>query len=294
MPPPPHFIIVGAPKCGTTSLYNYLQQHPRIFMPANKEPRFFCNYDVAKFEFGTKQFHPDIVTSAAQYRQLFEDAPTDAVCGEASTDYLSCSGSADRIKAWNPACKIIIMLRDPIARAFSEYKHSLAGGFQIENFATSLKLEGQRFVEGYDPIFAHVRRGLYFNGVKSYLNTFGRENVQVILNEDFDKSTSTTVKSVFDFLGLAAIQIDTSSRYNTGDIQKKPKGIRRIATKLLGSSISNKILSPKIAPRLSLKKELTAEEYNSLKAAFVDDVERLADTLSLDLSHWLGDYNSIE
>lgn len=293
MQSPPHFVIVGAPKCGTTSLYNYLQQHPLIFMPANKEPRFFCNYDVTTFKFGTRQFHPDIVTSDTEYRQLYADAPANTLCGEASTDYLSCVGSAKRIHAWNPACKIIIMLRDPIARAFSEYKHSLAGGFQNENFATSLKLESQRRAEGYDPIFAHVCRGLYFNGVKSYLDIFGRDNVMVILAEDFDKSTSVTVESVFKFLDIAPIDINTSSRYNTDIIHKKPKGIRRIATKLLGRSIVEKTFPAKSISRPELNKELSAEQYKCLKTAFTNDVESLASLLSLDLKHWLRDYDSI-
>ncbi len=130
-----HFVIVGAPKCGTTSLYRYLQQHPRVFMPENKEPRFFCDYPVASFEFGTKQFHPSVVTAPDEYLGLFRDAPPGAILGEASTDYLSCQGVAERLHAWNPEAKIIVMLRDPIDRAYSEYQHSIAANFQTLSFA---------------------------------------------------------------------------------------------------------------------------------------------------------------
>jgi hypothetical protein len=164
----PHFVIVGAPKCGTTSLYRYLQQHPRVFMPENKEPRFFWDYPVASFEFGTKQFHPSVVTAPDEYLGLFRDAPAGAILGEASTDYLSCPGVAARLHAWNPEAKIIVMLRDPIDRAYSEYQHSIAANFQTLSFAASLREEKRRFAEGYDPIFAHVRRSLYIDGVSDF------------------------------------------------------------------------------------------------------------------------------
>ena len=181
----PHFVIVGAPKCGTTSLYRYLQQHPRVFMPENKEPRFFCDYPVASFEFGTKQFHPSIVTAPDEYLGLFCDAPPGAILGEASTDYLSCPGVAERLHAWNPEAKIIVMLRDPIDRAYSEYQHSIAANFQTLSFAESLREEKRRFAEGYDPIFAHVRRSLYTDGVNDFQQKFGQSNVKVILFEQF-------------------------------------------------------------------------------------------------------------
>ena len=213
LPSIPHFVIVGAPKCGTTSLYRYLQQHPGVFMPENKEPRFFCNYPTASFEFGTKQFHPNIVTAPDEYLGLFRDAPPGAILGEASTDYLSCPGVAERLHAWNPDAKIIVMLRDPIDRAYSEYQHSIAASFQTLSFAESLREEKRRFAEGYDPIFAHVRRGLYADGVKDFQQKFGRSNVKVILFEQFSSATQAVVQSVFEFLALSPMKVDVSEIY---------------------------------------------------------------------------------
>jgi hypothetical protein len=281
-------------------LYRYQQQHPRIFMPDNKEPRFFCNYPVHLFEFGSRQFHPNIVTYVEDYRRLYQAAPADAICGEASTDYLSCPGADKRIHAWNPATKIIIMLRDPLERAYSEYRHSIAANFQDASFWESICKEEERYEERYDPIFFHRRRGLYYRSVKNYMETFGRDNVRVILAEQFAKRTKETVESVFEFLGVEACPVDTSVRYNAdmaGPATRRfePR-LQRLAIKLFGRrSVSRLFDLPD--PR-RLKKELkgargalSRDEYESFRSTFVQDVQNLEDLLQRDLSHWLKPYD---
>jgi hypothetical protein len=280
LPAIPHFVIVGAPKCGTTSLYRYLQQHPRVFMPENKEPRFFCDYPVASFEFGTKQFHPSIVTSPDEYLGLFCDAPPGAILGEASTDYLSRPGVAERLHAWNPDAKIIVMLRDPIARAYSEYQHSIAANFQTLSFAESLREEKRRFAEGYDPIFAHVRRSLYADGVEDFQQKFGQHNVKVILFEKFESATEAVVQSVFEFLALSPMQVDVSERYGSVKPQAAEAAQASRAINYLPIGEEN---------RTGPRADLSRVEYESLRGEFINDVRRLASLLKIDLSRWLRD-----
>ena len=278
LPSIPHFVIVGAPKCGTTSLYRYLQQHPGVFMPQNKEPRFFCDYPVASFQFGTKQFHPSIVTAPNEYLGLFCDAPPGAILGEASTDYLSCPGVAERLHAWNPDAKIIVMLRDPIDRAYSEYQHSIAASFQTLSFAESLREEKRRFAEGYDPIFAHVRRGLYADGVKDFQQKFGQSNVKVILFEQFSSATQAVVQSTFEFLALSPMKVDVSERYGSSKSQVADPAHASWETNNLAIGEEN---------RTGPRAELSRVEYESLRGEFVNDVSRLASLVKMDLSKWL-------
>lgn len=212
----PDFIIVGAPKSGTTSLYRYLQQHPSVFMPENKEPRFFCNYPVESSEYMRHQFHSDIVTDLDRYIALFSEAKSSMLCGEASTDYLSCNGATERIHAWNPDAKIIIMLRHPVARAWSEYRHSIAANFQPHSFWDSLCLEEERIAGRYDPIFFHVKRGLYHESVARYLHLFGQKQVRVIFFDDFAHSPERCIDDTLGFLGLQAVTINTHVRHNAG------------------------------------------------------------------------------
>jgi len=269
----PNFLIVGAPKAGTTSLYRYLQQHPAVFMPENKEPRFFCNYPVETFEFGKKQFHPDIVSTAAEYASLFAEAPPGSVSGEASTDYLSCSRAAQSIHSWNPSMKIVMMLRNPIDRAYSEYMHSFTARFQRNTFWESLCLEEERINERYDPIFWHVRRGLYFERVAEYIQLFGRKNVRVILFEEFAKSTDVVVKATFEFLGIPDFPVDVAERYNVG--RERPLGALRRFAKWLPQG-----------RQASPREVLTPTQYAWLEGQFRQDILRLQELLNVDLSHW--------
>lgn len=296
MPSAPEFIIVGAPKCGTTSLYHYLQQHPQIFMPANKEPRFFCNYPVEQFEFGIKQFHPGIVTDAECYSALFSGTSDEAISGEASTDYLSTPGTAERIYAWNPQSRIIIMLRNPVLRAYSEYRHAFAAKFQTQTFAESLSMEAERHKEGYDPIFAHVRRGLYYEGVKHYLEVFGCDQVHIIFIEDFEQKPAETLEAVFAFLGLPPINIDATARHNSDTARMAPpkrQGLARQLGKIFGPRLMDRLFPLPAPERPTLRDELNREEYGTLQAAFTEDIAKLSALLNVDLSRWQVAYDDL-
>jgi Sulfotransferase domain len=286
----PHFVIAGAPKCGTTSLYYYLQEHPSIFMPANKEPRFFCNYSLDQFEFGKKHFHPNIVTDPDSYLSLFDNAPQGAICGEASTDYLSRSGTAARIHDWNPHTKIIIMLRNPVDRAYSEYRHSIKAGLQTETFWNSLRLENARVAGGYDPIFWHVRRGLYSSAVEDFIDTLGRDNVRIILFDEFSADTARIVMSIFEFLGVPQIDVDTSTRHAADDRTPHNRaGISSFIKRTPNQSRRQNFARYVAGDLDPVRMALTPEQYSSLKGCFSQDIEHLQAILQRDLSHWLKD-----
>ena len=296
---PPHFLIVGAPKAGTTSLYRYLQQNPHIFMPENKEPRFFCGHSTDVYEFGKKHFHREIVNTKADYLALFQYAPASAISGEASTDYLSCPQAASRIHAWNPSAKIIIMLRNPVDRAYSEYQHSVAAKFQTNIFWESLCLEADRIEKHYDPIFWHVRRGLYFEAVKKYIELFGKGRVRIIFFEEFANSTETVVESLFEFLGVPAYPFDVSERYNSGS-ERAPHFLHRVLSakfvrpiiQFIGEGIGQKAKG-NIINRLPCNKKVSAhdmlsnKQYEWLRRNFREDILKLQELLDVDLGHWL-------
>ncbi len=296
---PPHFLIVGAPKAGTTSLYRYLQQHPQIFMPENKEPRFFCGYSTDVFEFGKKYFHAGIVSTKADYLALFQDAPAGAISGEASTDYLSCPQAANRIHAWNPSAKIIIMLRNPVDRAYSEYQHSIAAKFQNNNFWESLCLETDRIEQHYDPIFWHVRRGLYFEAVKEYIELFGKDRIRIVFFEEFANSTASVVASLFEFLGVPAYPVSVTERHNAGSERTRhnmyqifclgfARSIIQFIEKCLGQqarlNIINRLPCNK---KTSVRDRLSNKQYDWLRGNFREDILKLQELLGVNLDHWL-------
>lgn len=133
----PDFFIVGAPKAGTTSIYSYLVQHPEIFMPARKEPYFFG------------QWRRNSEEDLRDYLRLFRGVPESKVAGEASTTYLYLQSAAEEIKAFRPDAKIIIMLRNPVDRAYSQYWHHVRLGWVEASFEEELEAEEARLREGW-------------------------------------------------------------------------------------------------------------------------------------------------
>ena len=122
----PNFFIVGAPKAGTHSLYEYLNQHPKVFMSPRKEPYFFCPIMVPD---GDKNSNP--IRDEKEYLKLFEEAKNETMLGEATASYLGDPKSAELIHEKIPNARIIIIIRDPVDRAFSSYWGLVKNGLNI-------------------------------------------------------------------------------------------------------------------------------------------------------------------
>ena len=122
----PNFFIVGAAKAGTTSLYYYLKQHPEIFMSPVKEPNFFCYHEAIEV-INFFRFKEDDISTLDDYLALFRKVNKEKAIGEASTQYLFFPSTAHNIKKMIPHAKMIILLRDPVSRAFSSYLFHLKG-----------------------------------------------------------------------------------------------------------------------------------------------------------------------
>lgn len=224
----PDFFIVGAPKCGTTSLAYYLRQHPQIFMPENEvhflSPDFPVHREVKTWE---------------HYTSLFENAPSDAIVGEKSISYLYSRCALEKIKKHNPNAKIIIMLRNPIDMMYSLYLHSLRSGVEVaRSFEEALSLEPYRLrglkvpkgIPGTGGLF-YRRLAHYYQYIERYLREFPRENVLIIIFEEFFSDVENEFKKVLQFLGVDPTF--NLSRYPAQNVGKKVKN-PRLYTFLMG------------------------------------------------------------
>jgi len=209
----PDFVIAGAPKAGTTSLYRYLLQHPGIFMPAKKEPVFFCGYERNFRGPGSEVFNENLVVDEKEYLGLFSGAPAGSLTGEASTDYLSCPESPYRLKEWNPSARVVICLRNPIERAYSEHMHLVRDMLETKTFREALELEDERAARNFIPLFWHVERGLYHESVQRYLEVFGHRKVKLILHEELTRSPASVVEEIFEFLGVAPVPVEVAVQH---------------------------------------------------------------------------------
>ena len=202
----PNFFIVGAARSGTSSFYYYLKGHPEIYMSELKEPHFFSAMNDGQDR--SKYYLGKVVTDEPSYHSLFEGAGTETVVGEASTGYLYDEGAANRIYAVAPEAKIIVILRNPIERAFSHYSMHVAGGTQRNGFYDAVLEDQARSPKGLGFSYLYVERGLYYSQVKRYFDTFGSDQVRVYLFEDFESETATVVRDACLFLDVPYLDGD--------------------------------------------------------------------------------------
>jgi hypothetical protein len=196
----PNFFIVGAPKAGTTSLYEYLKDVPGIYMSPIKEPNFFSentireNYPVTKIR---KNF---------EYLELFEGAKEEKILGEASTTYLSDPEVSHKIHNINPRAYILISLRDPVERAFSHYLMHIRTTWLTSSFNDELK---KSLSSDLNLSIPHLKleHGLYFDDVKRYLDIFGTKQVKIIIFEEWATNIEQTIQEILIFLGLTISKI---------------------------------------------------------------------------------------
>jgi hypothetical protein len=211
MPRYPDFFIVGAQRSGTTSLYEYLRQHPAVYMSAQKETHFFARDRV--------QVDKDLqISSESNYLKLFANAGRQQIVGEASPSYLWHPDAARRIQAKQPHAKIIAILRNPIARAYSHYQMDLADGMTPVPFYELIVREYREAGEKvYGTGHLYVDLGLYARQLERYWDVFGRESVLVLTLHELHAEPSKVLARLAAFLEISAAPfqaIDAAKIYN--------------------------------------------------------------------------------
>ena len=204
------FFIVGAPKAGTTSLYNYLNEHPFIYMSKIKEPNYF-SHDLISDQ---GMYYTNVkIGSEQKYHSLFSN-DSHKTFGEASVSYLFYKEVPTRIHKYNKNAKIIIVLRDPVERAFSHYLMDLRLGLVKCDFSDIIFNDCNcKNKELYFQQYVKVSK--YYLQVKRYLDLFGKENVQIIDYEDLKKNRLGVLKKIFLFLGVDSnFKADLTKEYN--------------------------------------------------------------------------------
>jgi len=187
----PNFFIVGATRCGTSSLYEYLNKTTGIFMSKIKEPAFF-SVSINR----RKHIHTE-----NEYLKLFKSAKTGQPIGEATTRYFIDPKSSILIKNRIPNAKIIILLRDPVERAFSSYLYYLRRENK-ESFDLIIKKSMDTDLAGDYLLHLVVNGGLYYESVKRYIDAFGRDSVKILFFEDFFSNIENNFKELLEFLDV--------------------------------------------------------------------------------------------
>jgi hypothetical protein len=207
----PNLFIVGAPKAGSTFLYQNLKSHPELYFTKIKELNFFSHSSIIE----SKSYYKDYrVKSLEKYLTFYEDAKAQKFLTDVSVSYFAYPDVANKIHAFNPNAKIIISLRNPISRAFSHYLMDKRMGYASNSFLDYIKDDAKRTHHFHQ----YIGNSLYYKCVMNYIKVFGEENVLILILEEMDVEMSR----VYKFLGIKpdAIDIDTTQKLNSN---KKPK-----------------------------------------------------------------------
>ncbi len=297
--PRPNFFIVGAPKCGTTSLYHYLSAHPEVFMSQRKEPRFFGR----DFDMPERR----CVTTLEEYLRLFRGAERYKRIGEASTAYLRSALAASQIKAFAPDAKIVVSLRNPVDFMWSLHGEYVAGGWEtITDFEEALaaqpdRLRGERLHKhlGGPKYFQYGALATFSTQLEAYFEAFGRENVLVLLLEELKADPREAYLRITRFLEISEsflpdFGLHNEARWARTSMRAKnllrmhpvierqlrllPRGARTRLVKLFGRLLAHHAPTRPTAMPSSLRERLEME--------FSEEVKRLGCLLGRDLTRW--------
>ncbi|MAM05720.1 MAG: hypothetical protein CMD06_07185 [Flavobacteriales bacterium] len=281
------FFIVGAPKAGTTSLYHYLSEHPETDMSILKEPNYFSEKSIKDNDLYYKSYS---IKKLSRYHSLFKN--NNLIKGEASVSYLYYKDVAKSIKAYNPSARIIIMLRDPIERAFSHYLMDFRLGLINDTFENII-FQKSNLSNSKTYFQQYVKLGEYTNQIKRYFNEFPSEQILVVDYDDFKNKTSDVVKKVYKFLKIDInFSPELNNKHNARFIVNNRllkflfskiiirKAMNLIFPKFIKSFIKNQFFNNK-PPILLSSSRLYLQQY------FKKDVENLSNFLQKDYSKWI-------
>ncbi len=285
---PPNFFVVGAGKSGTSSLYYYLDQHPDIFMAHVKEPNFFSAAEIRGQKYHYRKIK--LIENLDEYLNLFAKADSEKAIGDVSPSYLFRKSAAGNIFNFNPAAKIIMILRNPVTRAYSDYLMDLGGGHYDNSFEDMVFRRIN--VPQADIYYQIVERGFYYEQVKRYIDLFGKERVKIFLFENLKVDALQVVKTIFAFLGVdSSVKIDVSLKINP---YKSPKGIvkliyynqmtRSLTKNLLPNSLKDIIMKYFF---ITAKPAMDTDTATYLTNIFRKDILHLQELIDQDLEPWL-------
>lgn len=227
----PQVLLIGAQKAGTTSLYNYLIQHPLVLPGTRKEVRYFN----AGFEQGVDWYRSHFPLARARRFAAGDSAP---ITIDASTGYLPDPNAPKRVAELLPDAKFIVLLRDPVERAWSHYRHSVRKGHESLEFGAALQAESSRLEPYYRAVragtppgreyshYSYVKRGRYAEQLQRWFEVFAREQFLVMAAEELFAQPSRMTNEVLAFLDLSPLEHVEADAHNAGSGDAMPAAER--------------------------------------------------------------------
>lgn len=293
----PNFLVIGAPRAGTTSLQDYLGQHPDVFLSPRKEPRFFAYGPEGPDHSGPADpwtINQTETTDRESYEALFDGVEDESAIGEVTPIYLSDETSPKRIADHMPDARLVAVLRNPIERAFSDFVNMVRLRREpLDDFEEALDEERRRIQEGWSPFYHYRRKGFYARQLQRYLEHFEPSQIRIFRFEDLVADADRVARDVFRFLGVDPdVEVSTDRAFNASGLPRS-----EILQSILRSPPTRTALwaLPDVFGRLATRVEaanlekptLSDHTYKALAGEYVGDVRRLEGLLGIDLDPWL-------
>jgi hypothetical protein len=295
----PNFFLVGAPKCGTTSIAGALEQHRDVFPVIVKEPNFF-NADLRIEDAMTTpkllvgrvgKRHHAVIRDESAYLRLYEQAGAYKAVGDYSVNYLRSKVAPRAIRARVPHAQIIVILRNPIERAFSHFLMDCRIGRVNDPFGVVLDRHIRDVGRAAGHYENYIEGGLYADQIRRYVEVFGRDKVLILLYDDVVADFLDAVQRIFEHIGVWPIDIDTVAT-NRAMVAKSPS-----LNFLLNKSGLKELIRRHVPRRLKdeakkiyyekSQSRLGDTERSRLAELYRDDIGRVAAFIGRDLDHWL-------
>lgn len=298
----PDFFIAGAPKAGTTALHAALARHPQLYLSAVKEPKFFLTDGPppAQGGPGDAKTYREHIWRQADYEALFAPAPAGTIRGESTPFYLYSPAAQQRINKLIPQAKMIIVLRDPIERAHSNWAHLWSSGLDpIDDFVRACDAEDRRVAARWAEFWHYKRIGLYGEQLEHLYTMFAAEQVLLLRYIDLVDNPSDTLDRICAFLGVRQGLVADAPRENvtahpdhTWRHQHLSRALRTgsaITTRLPGHPAKALIdrLEGSLQRGAAPRRPLTWQQRQALIPFFEGDVRLLENLTGQDFSRWL-------
>jgi hypothetical protein len=297
----PDFFVIGAPKAGTTALHAALARHPQLFMSPVKEPKFFLCDGPPPTQGGPGDAHSyrEWIWRPDEYERLFDGAPAGTLRGESTPLYLADPQAVERIHDRVPNARLIVILRDPVDRAYSNWAHLWADGLEtIDNFMDACALEEGRKDAGWAPFWRYLETGLYGRQLEHLYSVFPREQVLVLRYKWLVEEAPRTLDTVCRFLGVQAGLLDEAPPQNVGTYVEPTRTTRFLQGAMRVGAAIGRLFPPQVWRKASIpllwliqrtpqhRPELAPEDRAELIGYFSEDMAILEDLTGWDLTQW--------
>ena len=301
----PDFLVIGAPKAGTTALHAALAQHPDVFVSSPKEPKYWLCDGAPPPAWcgpGDKHSQQEWIWRDDRYFPLFAQARDDQVRGESTPFYLWSRGAHRRIGEALPDVRLIAVIRDPIDRAYSNWMHLWSDGLEPESdFETAFALQDDRVRAGWAPFWRYRDLGLYGEQLSHLYRYVDPGRVLVVRYRDLVDEPRSAIDRVSRFLGIREGLVDAIPRDNSRSFVQPGWRPRLLGPAVRLGATLGQFAPPEVWRRLHApftgllsdgrpahRPHLDAAQRSRLQEAFLDDIDLLSSLTGLDFADWLS------